>query len=39
MQRLTRDDATKAIGTVDDATIAQIIRTDATADELAQALA
>jgi hypothetical protein len=39
MQRLTRDDVIKAIGVIDDATIAEIIGTDATADELAEALA
>ena len=39
MRRITRDDAIKAIGTVDDVLIAQIIGTGATADELAEAQA
>ena len=39
MQRLTRDDIVKAIGAVDDVTIAQIIGINATADEFAEALA
>lgn len=38
-ERITRDDIVKAIGTVDDATIAQIIATGATTNELAEALA
>ena len=38
-ERITRDDVVKAIGTVDDATIAQIIGTSATTNELAEALA
>ena len=37
--RITRDDVIKAIGAVDDVTIAQIIGTGATVDELAEALA
>jgi hypothetical protein len=37
MQRLTREDVIKAIGSVDDVTIAQIIGMNATADELAEA--
>jgi hypothetical protein len=39
MTRLTRDDVIKAVGAVDDVTIAQIIGTGATADELAEAQA
>jgi hypothetical protein len=39
MRRLTRDDVTKAIGQADDVTIAQIIGTGATVDELAEAQA
>jgi hypothetical protein len=39
MQRLTQEDIVKAIGRVDDVTIAQIIGTNATVDELAEALA
>jgi hypothetical protein len=39
MKRVTRDDVTKAIGLVDDVTIAEIIGTGATADELAEAQA
>ncbi|MBR1143326.1 hypothetical protein [Bradyrhizobium sp. AUGA SZCCT0431] len=39
MQRVTRDDVTKAIGPVDEVTIAKIIGTGATADELAEAQA
>jgi hypothetical protein len=39
MKRVTRDDVTKAIGQVDDVTIAEIIGTGATADELAEAQA
>ena len=35
MRRVTRDDITNAVGPVDDVTIAQIIGTGATADELA----
>jgi hypothetical protein len=37
MKRVTRDDVTKAIGQVDDVTIAEIIGTGATANELAEA--
>ena len=39
MPRLTRDDVIKAVGAVDDVTIAQIIGINATADELAEAQA
>jgi len=39
MQRLTREDVIKAVGGVDDVTIAQIIGMNATADELAEAQA
>ncbi|HEV3501116.1 MAG TPA: hypothetical protein VGZ92_12405 [Bradyrhizobium sp.] len=39
MQRLTRDEAIKAVGEVDDVTIAHIIGTGATAEELAEAQA
>lgn len=39
MRRLTRDDVTKAISGADDVTIAQIIGTGATVDELAEAQA
>jgi hypothetical protein len=39
MRRVTRDDVTKAIGRADDVTIAQIIGTGATVDELAEAQA
>jgi hypothetical protein len=39
MKRVTRDDVTKAIGRVDDVTIAEIIGTGAMADELAEAQA
>jgi hypothetical protein len=39
MKRVTRDDVTKAIGVVDDVTIAEIIGTGAMADELAEAQA
>ncbi|MEH2525300.1 MULTISPECIES: hypothetical protein [unclassified Bradyrhizobium] len=38
-ERITRDDVTKAISEADDVTIAQIIATGATTDELAEALA
>jgi hypothetical protein len=38
-ERITRDDVIKAIGAVDDATIAEIIGTGAASDELAEALA
>ena len=37
--RITRDDVIKAIGTTDDVTIAQIIATGATVEELAEAQA
>jgi hypothetical protein len=37
--RITRDDVIKAIGAVDDVTIAQVIATGATAEELAEARA
>ena len=39
MKSLTRDDVTKAVGPIDDVTIAQIIGTGATADELTEAQA
>ena len=39
MRRITRDDAIKAIGRADDVTIAEIIATGATVDELAEAQA
>ena len=39
MTHVTRDDVIKAFGAVDDVTVAQIIATDATVDELAEALA
>jgi hypothetical protein len=39
MTRITRDDAIRAIGRADDAAIAEIIGTGATADELAEAQA
>jgi hypothetical protein len=39
MRRVTRDDVTKAIERADDVTIAQIIGTGATVDELAEAQA
>ncbi|MDB5637575.1 MAG: hypothetical protein JWP51_2483 [Bradyrhizobium sp.] len=39
MKRITRDDVIKAVGPVDDVTIAQIIGTGATVDELAEAQA
>jgi hypothetical protein len=38
-RRISRDDVTKAIGPADDVTIAQIIGTGATAEELAEATA
>jgi hypothetical protein len=38
-ERITRDDITKAISEADDVTIADIIATGATTDELAEALA
>ena len=39
MRRITKDDAVKAIGRVDDVTVAEIIATGATVDELAEAQA
>jgi hypothetical protein len=39
MRRVTRDDVIKAVGRADDATIAGIIGTGATVDELAEAQA
>jgi hypothetical protein len=39
MRRITRDDVTKAVPGADDVTIAKIIGTGATADELAEAQA
>ncbi len=39
MTRLTRDEIIKAVGAVDDVTIAEIIGTGATAEELAEAKA
>jgi hypothetical protein len=39
MKRITRDDVTKAVGPVDDVTVAEIIGTGATVDELAEAQA
>jgi hypothetical protein len=39
MKRLTREDVTKAVGRADDVTIAEIIGTGATVDELAEAQA
>jgi hypothetical protein len=39
MNRVTRDDVIKAIGPADDVTIAEIIGTGATVDELAEAQA
>lgn len=39
MTHLTREDVAKAIGEVDDVTVANIIATGATADELAEAQA
>jgi hypothetical protein len=39
MKRVTRDDVTKAVGRIDDVTIAEIIGTGATVDELAEAQA
>jgi hypothetical protein len=38
-ERITRDDLIKATGAIDDVTIAQMIATGATIDELAEALA
>ena len=39
MTRITRDDVKRAVGTADDVTIAQIIGTEATVEELAEAQA
>lgn len=39
MRHVTRDDVIKAVGPIDDVTIAQIIGTGATIDELAEAQA
>lgn len=39
VERMTRDDIIKAVGAADDVTVAEIIATGATADELALALA
>ncbi len=39
MKRVTRDDVSKAVARADDVTIAQIIGTGATVDELAEAQA
>jgi hypothetical protein len=39
MNRITRDDVTAAIGQIDDVTIAEIIGTGATVEELAEARA
>jgi len=39
MTRITRDDVTRATGAADDVTIAQIIGTEATVEELAEAQA
>lgn len=39
MKRVTRDDVTKAVGRIDDVTVAEIIGTGATVDELAEAQA
>jgi hypothetical protein len=39
MRRVTREDVTKAVGRADDMTIAEIIGTGATVDELAEAQA
>ena len=39
MRRLTRDDVSRAIGPADGVTVAEIIGTGATADELAEAQA
>jgi hypothetical protein len=39
MKRVTRDDVIKAVGPVDEVTIAEIIGTGATVDELAEAQA
>jgi hypothetical protein len=39
MTRITRDDVKRAVSTADDVTIAQIISTEATVEELAEAQA
>lgn len=39
MTRITREDVTRAVGAADDVTIAQIIGTEATVEELAEAKA
>lgn len=39
MQHLSRDDVTRAVGSADDVTIAEIIGTGATVEELAEAQA
>ncbi|HKS19446.1 MAG TPA: hypothetical protein VJS63_09605 [Bradyrhizobium sp.] len=39
MTRVTRDDVARAVGAADDVTIAQIIGTEATVEELAEAQA
>ena len=39
MQRISRDDVARAVGVADDVTIAKIIATGATVDELAEAQA
>jgi hypothetical protein len=39
MKRMTRDDVTRAVGRIDDVTVAEIIATGATVDELAEAQA
>ena len=39
MTRVTRDDVTRATGVADDVTVAQIIGTEATVEELAEAQA
>jgi hypothetical protein len=39
MTRLSREDVIKAVGSADDITIAQIVATDASAEELAEAKA
>ena len=39
MKRVTRDDIARAVGPVDDVTVAEIIGTGATVDELAEAQA
>jgi len=39
MKPLTRDDVTAALGETDDLTVIEVLRTGATTDELAEALA